>query len=121
MALGTAAWFPWPFGMTQSIWAMFLCVNSFYAWTIGRESAGAWSVRAVNNEQFEVPDAKRLYMYSKEDDLIGWEDIETHVAESRELGRKADTEMFSGSGHVGHMRKFPMQYWGAIQRAWQGV
>jgi hypothetical protein len=119
MALGTAGFFPWPFAMTQSIWAMFLCVNSFYAWTIGRESAGAWSIKAVNNAQYELPEASRLYMYSKEDDLIGWEDIELHVAESRQLGIKSDTEVFSGSGHVGHMRKFPKQYWSAIQRAWQ--
>lgn len=119
MALGTAGWFPWPFAMTQSIWAAFLCVNSAYAWMIGRESAGAWSVRAVNNSQYEVTDASRLYMYSKEDDLILWEDIESHVAESRGIGRRAETELFSGSGHVGHMRKFPKQYWSAIQRAWQ--
>ncbi|KAG8421365.1 hypothetical protein J3459_007459 [Metarhizium acridum] len=119
MALGTAARFPWPFAVTQSIWAAFLCVNSVYAWTIGRESAGAWSVKAVNNEKYEAADASRLYLYSKEDDLIGWEDIESNIAESRALGRKADTEIFDGSGHVEHMRKFPKKYWAAIQRAWQ--
>ncbi|OAA49265.1 hypothetical protein NOR_01188 [Metarhizium rileyi] len=119
MALGTAAWFPWPFAMTQFIWAGFLCLTSVYSWTIGRESAGAWSVKAMNNEKYESADARRLYLYSREDDLIGWEDIESHVAESRALGRRADTEMFSGSGHVGHMRKFPRQYWAAILRAWQ--
>ncbi|KAF5125663.1 Transmembrane protein 53 [Metarhizium anisopliae] len=119
MTLGTAAWFPWPFAMTQSIWAAFLSVSSLYKWMIGQENPGTWSVRALSNEKYEVAGASRLYLYSKEDDLIGWEDIESNVAEARALGRKADTEMFDGSGHVEHMRKFPKQYWAAIQRAWQ--
>ena len=119
MALGTAGWFPWPFILTQSIWAVFLCLNSAYSWLVGRESAGAWSVRAVLDTKYEVKEAHKLYMYSKEDEIIHWEDIEKHVAESRALGWQADTETFGGTGHVGHMRKFPNQYWAAIQKAWK--
>ncbi|KAK2595239.1 hypothetical protein QQS21_007026 [Conoideocrella luteorostrata] len=119
MALGTAAWFPWPFLVTQSIWAVFLLLNTLYAWMVGKESPGAWSVRAVNDTKYEVKRARRLYLYSKDDDLILWEDIERHVAETRPLGWKADVEVFSGSGHVGHMRMFPAQYWGAIRRSWK--
>lgn len=119
MALGTAAWFPWPFVITQAIWGAFLVFNSLYGWMIGRQSAGQWSVRAVNHALYETKAARRLYLYSKEDDLILWEDIERHVAETRPLGWEADAELFSGSGHVGHMRMHPGQYWGAIQKSWE--
>lgn len=119
MALGTAAWFPWPFVVTQSIWAVALAINGFYEWLIGRKSAGAWSRVAANDTTYELKSARKMYIYSKEDDLIGWEDIELHVAETRKLGWTADVEVFDGSGHVGHMRKAPEQYWKAIMESWE--
>ncbi|KAJ6437838.1 PaxU [Purpureocillium lavendulum] len=119
MAIGTAPWFPWPAAVTQAIWATFLCLNAVYAFIIGRESAGAWSRRAVNDEAYEARGARKLYLYSKEDDLISWEDIEAHVAETRERGWEADTELFEGSGHVGHMRRHPQQYWATIRASWE--
>lgn len=119
MALGTAGWFPWPFAVTQGIWAVWLMVNGFYEALIGRESAGGWSSKAVNDGQYEVDGARRLYMYSKEDDLIHWGDIEEHAALSRKLGREADVEVFEGSGHVGHMRMHGEQYWNSILASWK--
>ena len=119
MAMGTAAWFPWPAVVTQAIWSLFLVLNGLYAWTIGRESAGSWSRRAANDAGYETRAARKLYLYSQDDDLISWEDIEAHVAETREGGWAADTEVFRGSGHVGHMRRFPAQYWGAVGGSWR--
>lgn len=119
MALGTAGWFPWPFAVTQAVWAVALSLNGLYEWMIGREAAGAWSRKAANNEAYEAKGARKLYIYSKEDDLIGYEDIETHAAETRGLGWKADTQVFQGSGHVGHMRKAPEQYWKTIMESWE--
>ncbi|KND86458.1 hypothetical protein TOPH_08941 [Tolypocladium ophioglossoides CBS 100239] len=119
MAMGTAGWFPWPAVVTQAIWSLALLLNGVYAWSIGRESAGAWSRRAANDAALETRAARRLYLYSQEDDLIAWQDVELHVAEARERGWAADTEVFRGSGHVGHMRRFPGQYWGAIGGAWR--
>ena len=122
MALGPARLFPWPFVVTQSIMAVFLLMYSaFEAVIAGRESAGAWSRKAANNPEYEVKDARKLYMYSKEDDLIGWEDIEAHAAETRQLGWDADVEVFQGSGHVGHMRMHGEQYWAAIAKSWQSA
>ncbi|CAG9995695.1 unnamed protein product [Clonostachys byssicola] len=119
MALGTAAWFPWPFVVTQTIWAMALSINGLYESLIGREHAGAWGRKAANNEKYEAKGARKLYLYSKEDDLIGYEDIEIHAAEAAKLGWQMDLEMFEGSGHVGHMRAHAVQYWKAIQDSWK--
>ena len=118
MALGTAGFFPWPFVMTQSIWAFFLLISGTHGAIIGRESAGEWSRKAALNEAWQTKSARKLYMYSKEDDLIRWQDIEEHVAETREMGWQADVEVFEGSGHVGHMRMHGEQYWAAINASW---
>ena len=118
MALGTAAWFPWPFAVTQAIWALSLCVNQVIAMVRRSEHAGAWARRAVQDTQYQPKDTRRLYMYSKEDDLIGWEDIEEHVAEGRGLGWESDVAVFEGSGHVQHMRVYGDKYWKHIQDSW---
>lgn len=119
MALGTAAWFPWPFVMTQTIWAFFLTVSQVIGVLRRSENAGAWSRRSSHDTNHLSKSVRRLYMYSKEDDLIGYEDIEAHVAEGRRLGWQADVAIFEGSGHVEHMRKFGDKYWKAIMDSWE--
>ncbi|KAM3517035.1 hypothetical protein NHJ13051_009350 [Beauveria bassiana] len=118
MALGTAKWFPWPFVATQSIFALFLTLNALQLWLRRRQNAGAWSGGAAKQEMFATKRARRLFMYSKDDDLIGWEDIVTFAHDSERLGYAVDTEEFHGSGHVGHMRMHPDQYWAAIRQSW---
>lgn len=120
MALGPAKAFPWPFAVTQSIMAVFLVVYAaFEGLVLRRESPGAFSRRVANDPSYESKDTRKLYMYSKEDDLIGWEDIESHAADTRALGWEADVEVFEGSGHVGHMRMHKDQYWKAIAESWK--
>ncbi|KAK7429871.1 hypothetical protein QQZ08_003490 [Neonectria magnoliae] len=118
MALGTAGWFPWPFVVTQCIWGVFLLVNRAIEHIVGREPAPLFSVRAMVNEELKHKTVKKLFLYSKEDQLILWSDIETNIAESRESGYNADGVLFDGSGHVGHMRAHPEKYWRAIKDAW---
>jgi hypothetical protein len=121
MALGTAAWFPWPFAVTQGIWGTFICANRCFEHLSGREAASVFSNHAVNDETYEDKASRRLYIYSKEDELIYWKDIESHIATAQERGYKTDTKVFSGSGHVAHMRMFPRQYWETISCSWQSM
>ncbi|KAG5981669.1 hypothetical protein E4U55_002705 [Claviceps digitariae] len=122
MALGTAAWFPWPFIITQITCGVILLLHMLlHGWLLGRQSAGAWSIWAVNQSHLESMGARRLYLYGRQDDLIPWEDIERHVAQTRQLGWVVDAEVFEGTGHVGHMRVHPERYWGAVGRSWEGV
>lgn len=119
MALGTAGWFPWPFVVTQSIMGVFLLLNHGFESLIGRESAPVFSVKAMNDTSYVPRSAHKLYLYSKEDSLIGWHDIETNMADSKGKGYAYKAVRFEGSGHVGHMRSFPDQYWSAIETAWR--
>ncbi|KAH7152858.1 hypothetical protein EDB81DRAFT_435889 [Dactylonectria macrodidyma] len=119
MTLGTAAWFPWPFFVTQGIWASTLLVTIAYGWMMGTEAPAAFSMRAIDDGTFEDQSSRRLYLYSKEDDLIFFQDIESYRAAATQNGVKTDAEVFEGSGHVGHMRTFPEKYWNAIQESWE--
>lgn len=119
MALGAARWFPWPFVVTQAMAAMFLgCLHGF-GWLIGATSAAEFSTTAVNDPRLSQTSVKRLYLYSKEDDIIHWEDIEEHAADARQKGWSVSAEIFEGTPHVGHMRSHPEQYWAAIAASWK--
>ncbi|KAM5352829.1 hypothetical protein ACJ41O_005551 [Fusarium nematophilum] len=119
MSLGTAPWMPWPFVVTQGIWAAVLALSTGWQYLTGMEPAGEFALRVVDDEVFQTKDAKRLYLYSKEDKLISYEDVEGYLAESRAKGYECRAEVFEGSDHVGHMRAHPEQYWGSIKDAWK--
>ncbi|KAI1631388.1 hypothetical protein F4809DRAFT_654078 [Biscogniauxia mediterranea] len=119
MALGTAAWFPWPFAVTRALWWAVLWAAHLLRAALRAEPAGKYSTRAFLDHAMATPRAPRLYMYSKEDDLIGWRDLEHQAAVARGKGYTTILERFEGSPHVGHMRMFPDRYWGAIARCWK--
>ncbi|KAI8629664.1 hypothetical protein F5Y19DRAFT_431405 [Xylariaceae sp. FL1651] len=119
MAMGMPKWFPWPFKVTQIICIIFLYMVTYLALAAGIEPSGEYSIKAFLNNSIATPRALRLYMYSKEDDLIYWEDLEKHAAVARSNGYKTVLEMFKGSPHVGHMRLHPEQYWGTILKKWR--
>ncbi|KAK7923490.1 PaxU [Apiospora marii] len=138
MAIGMRRSLPrWvPQVVLQAVFYVFLWLNKFWEFVLRRHHAGAWSREAVNrHEMVAVPPpaatkksstiageyhhSRRLYLYSKEDDIIGWEDIEEHAKDASKLGYHADTELFDGSGHVDHMRHHPQKYWASIERTWR--
>lgn len=118
MALGVAPLLPWPFVVTQGLCAGALGTIQLVERLLGRPSAATFSRRAANQPALESLDAHRLYLYSKTDEIIGWEDVVSHAADARQQGYTVATEEFVGSPHVGHMRQHPQQYWAAIGGAW---
>ncbi|KAK1597548.1 uncharacterized protein LY79DRAFT_540279 [Colletotrichum navitas] len=61
---------------------------------------------------------RRAYLYSKEDRMIHWTDVEKHAEESRQVGFKVRTERFEGSQHVAHSKLNPPRYWGLVKEVW---
>ncbi|OJZ82618.1 hypothetical protein ASPFODRAFT_195766 [Aspergillus luchuensis CBS 106.47] len=122
MAVGTSKFFPWPCMVTQALWFAILWVHSGLGWLRGLEPSGVWADRVMNDESVTTRESSRLYMYSKEDEIIGFEDLEENVAQVRTLGYRAvDLELFEGSPHIGHMRLHPQQYWGKISECWKAA
>ncbi|KAF2824215.1 DUF829-domain-containing protein [Ophiobolus disseminans] len=65
--------------------------------------------------------APRCYLYSKEDALIAWQDVNEHAEESMQMGMSVNKVLFGGSGHVGHARKEPERYWSAVMATWRST
>lgn len=55
--------------------------------------------------------AKRLYVYSEADRLVGWKDVERHASEARERGVEVVLWKAEGSAHVQHMGKPGDENW----------
>ncbi|KAK3291803.1 uncharacterized protein B0H64DRAFT_240817 [Chaetomium fimeti] len=119
LTVGMARWFPWPARVTQGLAAVLLAFLYGAGWVLGATSAGEYSKLAVNDARLSDTSAKRLYLYSKEDEIIRWDDIELHAADARQKGWSVTAEMFEGTSHVGHMRAHAEQYWAAIAAAWK--
>ncbi|KAK5994131.1 hypothetical protein PT974_07571 [Cladobotryum mycophilum] len=63
--------------------------------------------------------ARRLYLYSEADQVIGWEDIEAHMEEARsKRGFTVESVKFTDSPHCALVLHDPTRYWNAIERFW---
>lgn len=119
MAVGTAKFFPWPFIITQGMWYLFLWGSYLWQLISRSEASGVWADRIINDKSCVTTDSSRVYLYSKEDEIIGYKDLEENVAHAKTLGYSVDLEMFEGSSHVGHMRLHPEQYWSKVASSWK--
>ncbi|KAK4183775.1 hypothetical protein QBC35DRAFT_507305 [Podospora australis] len=124
MALGAVspkslpAKIPGLFTTVQCLAALFLGSLHGLGWILGATSAAEYSTAVVNDPTLSDANAKKLYLYSKEDDIIYYQDIERHAADARTKGWDVTLEKFEGTPHVGHMKAHPQQYWDAISKAW---
>ncbi|CAI7671710.1 unnamed protein product [Penicillium manginii] len=75
---------------------------------------------ALNDPNTFGTDAKRLYIYSKEDVMVGWEDVQSHFKEARSQGYTADQIVFESGSHCTLMIEDADRYWTAVQRFWEG-
>lgn len=64
---------------------------------------------------------KWLYFYSKEDDIIYWEDIERYVVDVKSKGWDVLVEIFEGICYVGYMKVYLDKYWIVISVVWKDV
>lgn len=119
LSIGTAKVFPWPFAVTNAMWYAFLWLNEGIRRAMGLGNTGAFALEAMTNPALTSHSATRLFIYSKEDELIWWEDIEENAATAIGKGYKCLMELFEGSPHVGHLKKDPERYWTSIEKAWK--
>jgi pimeloyl-ACP methyl ester carboxylesterase len=61
----------------------------------------------------------RLYIYSKGDDIVPYEEVEGHAEQARKAGLDVRTLRFEDSPHVAHARTHPQQYWEAVRNLWE--
>jgi hypothetical protein len=63
---------------------------------------------------------RRGYIYSEQDELISFQDVEEHALVARKKGLEVELAKFEGSVHVGHLRHDPERYWSTIEEIWFG-
>lgn len=66
-------------------------------------------------------ETRRTYIYSKEDKLVNYRDIEEHAAQAREQGYQVTLEEFKGTAHVAHARGDEARYWSIVRDTWENV
>lgn len=67
--------------------------------------------RALLDDKILVQQGRRTYIYSKEDEMVGWRAVEQHADEAERRGSAVRREKSDGSGHVAHARKDGNRYW----------
>lgn len=65
-------------------------------------------------------EVRRAYIYSSNDTLTDYRDVETHAAEAKNKGFSVVLERYEGSAHVAHMRKDEGRYWEIVRRTIDG-
>jgi hypothetical protein len=78
--------------------------------TIGRE---------LNDENVFDTAVPRVYLFSRADEMVTFEEVEEHVAIAESKGWSVEKVMFEKSPHCGHVREDEAKYWAAIMEAWK--
>lgn len=79
-------------------------------------------VRRDLNDASLMSEVRRCYIYSEEDVMVDFHDVEDHASEAIDRGFSVRKEKFHGSGHCGHVRVGDgSQYWNAVRHLWDGA
>lgn len=74
-----------------------------------------WNPRVLPWMGLHTP---RLYLFSRKDKLIPWQDVTRHADTAKERGMDVHCELFEESEHVAHIRVEPERYWSSVQMVW---
>ena len=66
------------------------------------------------------PTRGACYLFSKEDRMIAWTDIDQHAEEARRKGWMVQEAVFEGSGHCAHLTKDRRRYVDIVNSVWTG-
>jgi hypothetical protein len=88
-------------------------------WATGSENPVLGNRALVNRGELFSKRAPRAYIYSREDAMVEWTDVESHIADAKSAGYDVSAELFEGTQHVSHMPKDSGRYWGIVQSVWK--
>ncbi|EEP79289.1 predicted protein [Uncinocarpus reesii 1704] len=107
--------FLWRVLLSTAVWG-WLLVLATLGWLSRRKHPSYFLREGLNDQSLIRGKVERCYVYSKEDDLIYWKDVEEHAGQARARGWNVSREVFEDSPHVGHMRTDPQRYWKIVAR-----
>ncbi|KAH8698214.1 hypothetical protein GQ44DRAFT_744244 [Phaeosphaeriaceae sp. PMI808] len=74
--------------------------------------------RGLNDRLLFTTQAARLYIYSMNDQMVPWSDVEAHASNASSIGYKVQTVRYVGSSHCGHIMQDEARYWAAVEQLW---
>jgi hypothetical protein len=104
-----------PLSIGFSVILAFMFVGDLFP---GHENVVDAMWRELNDSRLMSEPARRCYIYSAEDDVIDWKDVEDHARQAEASGWSVIMVKFDGSQHVAHLRQDSIKYWEAIESAW---
>ena len=88
-------------------------------WIRWRENKMVVLCRELNDEHVFDNRVPRVYLYSRADQMVGFEEADEHADIARAKGWEVEKVVFEKSAHCGHVREDEGKYWKAILEAWE--
>ncbi len=73
----------------------------------------------LNNDTLYDKTVPRVYLYSRVDTMVGFEEADEHADLAKEKGWDVTKVIFDKSPHCAHIREDSAKYWAAIMEAWK--
>lgn len=87
----------------------------------GGQNAVTCARNGLNDDALFGINVPRLYIFSKEDEMVGWSDVQDHAKEAKRKGFKnVQALVFEGSGHCAHAMQDSDRYWNAVKQIGNG-
>lgn len=75
--------------------------------------------RGLNDRSLFNNTVPRVYLYSRADQMVLFEEVEEHADIAKSKGWDVAKVQFEKSAHCGHLREDEAKYWAAIMEAWK--
>lgn len=93
-----------------------LCLIFFSLFITGAEDVITRIRRQLNDQTLFDPEVPRLYIYSRADQLVPYQDVKDHVQDAKQNGYSNTHELvFEASGHCAHAMTHKDRYWEAVE------
>ena len=75
--------------------------------------------RELNDENVFDNRVPRVYLYSRADTMVGFEEADEHADIAKSKGWDVTKVQFEKSAHCGHIREDEDKYWAAVLETWK--
>lgn len=86
---------------------------------MGLENKNYVLCRELNDDNVFDNRVPRVYLYSRADQMVGFEEADEHAGNAESKGWDVTRVRFEKSAHCGHVREDEAKYWAAIMEAWK--
>lgn len=84
-----------------------------------RENKMVIICRELNDEKVFDASVPRVYLYSRADAMVSFEEADGHADIAISKGWDVTKVQFENSAHCGHVREDEAKYWAAVMEAWK--